>query len=165
MKMKDALTKIGEEVVYAVPNAVWKYPEIVTLVGTYEPGTVEVTKAGGYWSGSKNEVTMAKIRTAFTEKAVPFAHISNETPAEFRAAKADLEDAKIAARKSEAEERERMRVVEDRLVELGVIERRTTYDYENDRTVPSSRLRFDNSLNLSNAEIEALVALIPEEGS
>jgi len=165
MKMKDALTKIGEEVVYAVPNSVWKYPEIVTLVGTVEPGTVGVTKAGGYWSGSKNEVTMAKIRIGSREKAVPFAHISNETPDEFRAAKADLEAAKIAARKAEAEERARMRVVEDRLVELGVIERRTTYDYENDRMVPSSRLRFDNSLNLSNAEIEALVDLIPKEGS
>ena len=43
MKMKDALTKIGEEVVYAVPNSRWTLPEIVTLIGVAEPGTVSVT--------------------------------------------------------------------------------------------------------------------------
>ena len=61
MKMKDALTKIGEEVVYAVPNSRWTLPEIVTLIGVAEPGTVSVTAGGGYWSRAKNEKRMAKI--------------------------------------------------------------------------------------------------------
>jgi len=163
MKIKELEGKIGEKVVYAVPNGRWTPPEVVTVRRIVEPGTVSVTKSGGYWSGSKNEVRMVEIEFPHgRRKAVPAGHISTTTVEDFETNVAEADAWKKAEAARRAEDKARAMKVEDRLVELGVIERSERYDYDTESYVPNSRLRYSDKLELSVDELEKLVALLPE---
>jgi len=162
MKIKELEGKIGEKVVYAVPNGRWT-PEVVTVRRIVEPGTVSVTKSGGYWSGSKNAVRMVEIEFPHgRSNVVPAGHISTTTVEDFEANTAAAEAWKKAEATRKAEEKARAMKVEDRLVELGIIERAEEYDYNTESYVPGSRLRYSDKLTLSVSELEKLVALLPE---
>jgi len=157
MKSKDLEGKIGEEVVYDTGGR-WDHPAIVTFVGFAPKGTVYLRSSYG-----KNSVAYANIRfNGGYTKAVPLAHISNTTPEEFLAEEAAREAATESLNEYRRLKKARTMAIEDRLVELGVIKRATSYDYEKGENVPSSRLKYADTLNLELHELEKLIALIPE---
>ena len=164
MKIKELEGKIGEKVVYAVPNGRRTTPEVVTVRRIVEPGTVSVTKSGGYWSGHKNAVRMVEIEFPphGRLKIVPAGHISTTTVEDYEANAAEAEAWKKSEAARKADEKSRGKAVEARLVELGVIELATSMNYETGSYEPSSRLRYSDTLNLTIAELEKLVALLEE---
>jgi hypothetical protein len=163
MKIKELEGRIGEEVVYAPPGGRFVDPEVVTVVSIVPPGSVYVDN--GTFRGGKNRNPYVEIRFGRgSSKSVPPGHISSYlTPDRFREIEADRAAAREATKAHRADVKKRLMAVEDRLVDLGVLDRPTLYAREVDgegEEVPSSRLRYSDKLELSVDEFEAIIDLL-----